>query len=229
MPKNKGKVKKVQPPPRVRLFVGSAQESLKYALAVQQNLDDDTTAVKVWNQAFQLTRPILTQLIELVNTSDFGAFVFSPEDAAVIRRKRYSVARDNVIFELGLFIGRLGIDRAFILVPSGCEDLHIPSDLSGVVYGTFFPEKKNDDRQAALGSVCTNIANRISELGGIDRPSPERQMLNQIQEQTLATATLQRQTIHVLESLTGIVEAPVQRKRQRLPKKLPRSKNKSSI
>lgn len=40
-------------------------------------------------------------------------------------------ARQNVIFETGFFMGKLGRDRVMILVD---KDVEIPSDLSGVVY-----------------------------------------------------------------------------------------------
>ena len=40
-------------------------------------------------------------------------------------------ARQNVVFEAGYFIGRLGRENVAILVDKGIE---IPSDLQGVVY-----------------------------------------------------------------------------------------------
>ncbi|MEQ8552200.1 MAG: nucleotide-binding protein [Cyclobacteriaceae bacterium] len=45
--------------------------------------------------------------------------------------KEHYRARQNVILELGFFIGRLGRNRVFPLYESGVE---LPSDLSGVVY-----------------------------------------------------------------------------------------------
>ena len=40
-------------------------------------------------------------------------------------------ARQNVIFEAGLFVGRLGRDRVALLYEPGVE---IPSDLHGLLY-----------------------------------------------------------------------------------------------
>ena len=39
--------------------------------------------------------------------------------------------RQNVIFEMGFFIGHLGVERVCALVPPGVE---YPSDYDGVVY-----------------------------------------------------------------------------------------------
>ena len=48
---------------------------------------------------------------------DYGIFVFVPNDVLEIRNQQYEAVRDNIIFEFGLFIGKLGKDKCFILVP----------------------------------------------------------------------------------------------------------------
>ena len=106
---------------RPRVFVGSAGESAKVAFAIDRNLET-LALVTVWKQAFSLGKYTLNQIMERLNDSDFGIFVFSTDDVALIRKRKYSVTRDNVIFELGLFIGRLGIERNFIVVPRGKDD-----------------------------------------------------------------------------------------------------------
>lgn len=40
-------------------------------------------------------------------------------------------ARQNVVFELGLFIGMLGRDKVAVLYEQGVE---LPSDMSGILY-----------------------------------------------------------------------------------------------
>lgn len=46
-------------------------------------------------------------------------------------RKMQDRARQNVVFEMGYFMGRLGRERVFLLLQEGVEE---PSDLKGVVY-----------------------------------------------------------------------------------------------
>ena len=66
-------------------------------------------SVDVWNQGtiFGLGTATLEALEQAVLAYDFAVFVFSPDDELQSRGKVKPVARDNVVFELGLFIGRL--------------------------------------------------------------------------------------------------------------------------
>src|SRR5437879_617847 len=91
---------------RPRLFIGSSNESLDYAYAIQQNLEDDAE-VTVWkNGIFQLTKTAVESLIKALDKSDFAVFVFAPNDVLRLRKKNFAAVRDNVIFELGLFMGK---------------------------------------------------------------------------------------------------------------------------
>ena len=114
------------------LFVGSSSESLDVAFAVQKNLDADAE-VTVWNQGiFELSKFSLESLDEALDNTDFGVFVFSPDDITRVRDIEFQTVRDNVVFELGLFIGRLGRRKSFLIMPRGISDFHLPSDLLGI-------------------------------------------------------------------------------------------------
>ncbi|MEM9304235.1 MAG: TIR domain-containing protein, partial [Pseudomonadota bacterium] len=72
----------------------------------------------------------------------------------------YLVARDNVIFESGLFIGSLGRLRAFVLKPAD-DTMRIPSDLAGVTVATF--EHEADNLAVSLGPACQRIKKEIED------------------------------------------------------------------
>lgn len=121
--------------PRPKLFVGSSRESSPIAYGVQENLQEDFE-VTVWKQnTFLLNKSTLEELIRYSRESDAAVMVFSSDDVAKIRGAEVSVTRDNVVFELGLFLGALGRDAAFVLVPDG-ENLHLPTDLAGITVAT---------------------------------------------------------------------------------------------
>ncbi|WP_082605542.1 TIR domain-containing protein [Curvibacter sp. PAE-UM] len=148
-----------------RAFIGSSVEGLNIAYAVQQNLLYDAE-ITVWSQGvFQLTAGAVDSLIDILNTSDFGIFIFTPDDIATIRKASTPVVRDNVLFELGLFLGKLGRDRAFFLIPDNITDLHLPTDLLGITPGKYEGSRSDTNLQAATGPVCNQIRNQIKKIG----------------------------------------------------------------
>ena len=148
-----------------RLFIGSSKENVDIAHTVQLNLHDDTE-VTVWDQGiFKLSQTTLDSLINELRSSDFGMFIFAPDDLITIRGKRNQTVRDNVILELGLFVGLLGKNRCFILVPEKDEDLRIPTDLLGITPASYETDRTDQNLQAATGPACTQIRQAIKITG----------------------------------------------------------------
>ncbi|WFR81416.1 nucleotide-binding protein [Janthinobacterium rivuli] len=147
-----------------RIFIGSSVEGLNVSYAVQQNLFHDAE-VTVWDQdVFQLSRTTMESLTDALRDSDFAIFIFSSDDLATIRKETVNIIRDNVLFELGLFIGKLGRERVFFLVPHGGE-LHIPTDLLGITPGKYDSTRSDGLLKAGTGPVCHQIRNQIKSLG----------------------------------------------------------------
>lgn len=68
------------------------------------------------------------------NSADFAIILLTPDEIGTSRRKTEKSrprARQNVIFELGYFVGRLGRNRVIVLYKEGVE---IPSDYQGLLY-----------------------------------------------------------------------------------------------
>lgn len=148
-----------------KLFIGSSAESVVIAHAAQQNLRH-TAEVTVWNQGvFKLSSTAVESLLEILDQSDFGMFIFSPEDLVSIRGIDSLAVRDNVLFELGLFLGRLGRKRCFILVPEGEADLRIATDLVGITPGTYETGRSDSNLQAATAPACSEIQDAINKVG----------------------------------------------------------------
>lgn len=62
------------------VFIASSREAQRVALAVQQNLEGDAT-ITVWTQdAFLLGQNVIDELNRNLHASDFGIFVFAPDD-----------------------------------------------------------------------------------------------------------------------------------------------------
>ncbi|EKO3519504.1 nucleotide-binding protein [Vibrio fluvialis] len=146
-----------------KIFIGSSVEGLSVAYAIQQNLTHDAEPT-VWDQGiFDLSKTTMESLTKAVDESDVGVFVFSPDDVTKMRGSDHNTVRDNVIFEFGLFTGKLGRDRVFFVRPDG-HDLHLPTDLLGITPGVYNPNREDGRLQAATGPACNQIREAIKKL-----------------------------------------------------------------
>lgn len=147
-----------------KVFVASSVEGLDLAYPLQVNLQHDAD-ITVWSQGvFALSVTPLDSITEALNSSDFGIFVFSPDDETTMRGNVTGTVRDNVIFELGLFIGVLGKRRCFIVMPDNVN-LHIPTDLLGVTPAKYSRERDRSEIAAALGPACHEIRQAMKLQG----------------------------------------------------------------
>lgn len=147
-----------------RIFIGSSTETLQIAREIQTGLAHDNFIVSMWtNDVFGASNFILESLENATTNADFAVLVVGSDDKVISRGANSDAPRDNVIFELGLFIGSLGRRRVFVVIPRD-QDIKIPTDLLGLILITYTLGDKND-LAARLGSVCNEIRNAINALG----------------------------------------------------------------
>ncbi len=141
---------------RSRIFIGSSGEAIDVCDAMQQELDRDFD-VTVWNQdVFGLSRDALDSLLDALDSSDAGVFVLRPDDLTESRGESSPSVRDNVIFELGMFIGGLGRNRTFMLTPN-VSTVRLPSDLFGIIMARYDADRFERQPRASVGPACTQI------------------------------------------------------------------------
>jgi hypothetical protein len=148
-----------------KIFIGSAAETIDLAHDIQQTLDH-FAEITVWDQdVFFPSKSAMDSLQLMRMKVDFAIFVFTPTDTVKLRDHTSSVARDNVILELGLFAGYLGIERCFIVCPRGIKDFHFPTDLLGLIPCEYDANRTDRNMIAALGPLCNVIKKNISLIG----------------------------------------------------------------
>lgn len=148
------------------VFIGSSSEGKDVAERLAARLDNyGSVETKIWTQGvFDIGTHVLDGLIQQASTADFAILVLSPDDAVESREVRSQAPRDNVIFELGLFIGALGKDRTYMVQPDGAP-LKLPSDLAGITQARYNPARSDGDLSSALNAAAISIRDQIRKTG----------------------------------------------------------------
>lgn len=147
-----------------RLFIGSSAEYLDVAHAIQEGLIHTDISVKVWTQdVFRPADFTLAALEREAMNSDFALFLFGNEDLVVSRGGESSCPRDNVVFELGLFSGKLSSERVYFAKEIGV-DIKIPTDLAGVT-PVQYKKKPGEEISISVQPICNQLLKRAKELG----------------------------------------------------------------
>lgn len=143
------------------LFMGSSTEALDVARAMEDRLSSEVE-VRLWsNDFFGLNAETLDTLLKTIALYDFAVFVLGADDVAVSRWKPSRTPRDNVVLELGMYMGRLGRRRSFAVCEAGSK---LPSDLNGLTIPRYKrPRRKGDDLAAAVEEACQKILRAIRE------------------------------------------------------------------
>jgi predicted nucleotide-binding protein len=119
-----------------RVFIGSSSEGLDFAESLNIRLARDCETV-VWSSgAFGVSETYLESLEKALVGVEFAVLIVTADDTRDKRGVGGKIPRDNVVFELGLFMGRLGRQRTFIV----CDpktNVELPSDLEGVNLASF--------------------------------------------------------------------------------------------
>lgn len=103
---------------KIRVFIISSAESLPVARLVRNAFEHDPFLTTIWTDGvFRVANYTLQDLEAEVDDSDFAVAIAHADDLTESRGKDWPSPRDNVVFELGLFMGKLGRQRAILMEP----------------------------------------------------------------------------------------------------------------
>src|SRR6266436_1534126 len=147
--------------PRPVLFLGSSKEGLPVVRAIQDAFQHDDFLVRPWTTpgVFGASRYPLEDLDRQLRISDFAVLVLGPDDLVLSRGSISDAPRDNVVFELGFFMGALTRERTFMVIPRGAET-KIPSDLFGLNPLTYAAGSP-DTLAERIGTICNELRSVI--------------------------------------------------------------------
>jgi predicted nucleotide-binding protein len=148
-----------------RVFVASSSERRGDAEFICRRLEESRACtVEPWTEIFRHSATYIESLENQLDRADFAVFVLTADDPATMRGGRVNLPRDNVLFELGLFVGRLGRDRCFFFLDDAART-KLPSDLLAVKEVIFPPtgrsraaeSPENKSREKAVSEVLNRI------------------------------------------------------------------------
>jgi predicted nucleotide-binding protein len=158
--------------PKPRVFVGSSSSARQIAEAFVSELSRTRLAQVVpwWRSPeFVPMTSILSGLLKAVDKGvsayDFGLFILAADDVLISKGKQSSTPRDNVIFELGLFLGAYGQDRTFAVIQEADKPslkVKAPSDFGGIIIPSFEVNNKKV-LKSAVREAAAQIRERIKE------------------------------------------------------------------
>ncbi len=149
---------------RIRVFIICSKEAKSIAELIQSALQFEDMDVIVWkDNVFKISNYFLQSLEDQVDQADFAIAIAHGDDITHSRDQAWPAPRDNVIFELGLFMGRLGRSRAILMEPRE-EKLKLPSDLAGIttIGYKFIP---GPDESSHIAPAVYALRTHIKNLG----------------------------------------------------------------
>jgi len=126
---------------RRKIFIGCSKKERSLAEQAKAILLSEFE-VTIWDdtlwetdtEAFQLSDSILQGLLRATLQFDFAIMLGTKDDIVEKKGKVVLQARDNVLFELGLFMGRMGRKNCAFIVD---RELNIPEDMKGIILSKF--------------------------------------------------------------------------------------------
>lgn len=143
-----------------RIFIASSSEGLETAKDIYSKLSNLNFAkIDLWNMSdcFKPGSFNLQSLVDCSKLYDFAVILLTPDDKTTYRDKECFSPRDNVVLEMGLFIGEIGIDRTIIVCKRNAN-IKKPTDIDGLIFLSY-------DRRDEIAGVCINIENHIKSIG----------------------------------------------------------------
>lgn len=146
------------------VFIGSSQANLLVVRELERALHQNCEVIP-WDSEglFSAGDILLDRLLELSGTYDFAILVFGFDDFLV--GGDVAVPRDNVLFELGLFMSRLGRYRTFVVLPQmEGKRVKILSDLGGLISLRYDVPPSHEQLRIFLAPVVQQLLVRIGSL-----------------------------------------------------------------
>jgi len=141
-----------------KIFIGSSTEGSDVAEIVKKQIESTCShwlQPVTWcdSNVFNLNQSTLHSLIKNSRKHEYGIFVATRDDNIIKRGKKSRTMRDNVLFELGLFLGSLGYTRTFLIAEN---NIGLPNDYAGITI-SFFDKRITGSLENKVDKIIKTI------------------------------------------------------------------------
>ena len=117
-----------------KVFLGYAGKSEALALRISRFLTQECSGIEVidWQLHFEPGTVLIGNLFDVADSVDYAIMVATKDDiSSTVSSTNIFTPRDNIIFEIGLFMGVIGMKNVIIIKEEGVS---LPSDWGGILY-----------------------------------------------------------------------------------------------
>ena len=153
---------------RSKVFIASSGRTLVLAERLRDELATDFCQATLWSEEGKLQpgSTIIEMLEGAAKQYDFAVIILARDDVLTSGTGEVSKARDNCVFEAGLFMSAIGRKRCFLV--NSVEQSDLPSDLSGILSIRFKEPSNLKDRKACTDAIlqaAAQLKNIIQDEG----------------------------------------------------------------
>ena len=185
-----------------RIFIASSGRTLVLAEKLRDELQTEFCEARLWSEEGR-SQPGAT-IIEMLESSAenyaFAVIILARDDVMVKGTGDTLKARDNCVFEAGLFMKALGRERCYLV--NSVEQRDLPSDLGGIISLPFKEPtdlQNRDQCKEAIKSVAGIIKDAVQRDGRMrKRPLSkdelmmrEKQKCGDLREDQVVVASIQ--------------------------------------
>lgn len=158
------------------VFIASAIEGREVAKSVKAKLQAHSELLPyLWDEegVFEPSLAFIESLERQLAKTDFAVLTLTPDDKVIARGKKSKAPRDNILFELGLFMGRIGRERTFFLYDNQ-HDIKLPSDITGLA-GVHYERTGKESDPQSLTCTCLRLVTAMIQRGPRFKTSLEQE------------------------------------------------------
>jgi hypothetical protein len=136
-----------------KIFIASSRRTLLLAEKLRDELSTEFCEARLWSEEGrrQPGATIIEMLESATEQYDFAAIILAKDDVITGGEGETLKARDNCVFEAGLFMAAIGRRRCFLVNSVRQSDL--PSDLNGIISLPFQEPANLEDRRACADAI----------------------------------------------------------------------------